>query len=104
MINRSVVSVRMGGQEYRIRSDEDPEWLQRVAAHVDESMERIRSRTDTVDSLAIAMLAALNIARELMELREAQEGRGPAGEVIAEAERVRALTELAESAAAEASA
>jgi cell division protein ZapA (FtsZ GTPase activity inhibitor) len=68
--NRSVVSVQMGGQEYRIRSDADPAWLQRVAAHVDESMARIRNRTDTVDSLAIATLAALNIARELLEQKE----------------------------------
>ena len=113
MANRSVVSVQMGGHEYRIRSDADPAWLQRVAAHVDESMERIRTRTDTVDSLAIATLAALNIARELLELKK--RGGGAVSSVAAatpaaatapgaDALRLRALIEQAEAAAGEAGA
>ena len=89
----------MGGQEYKLRSDEDPEALQRVASLVDESMERIRSRTDTVDSLAIAMLAALNIARELMELRQAH-GDVADSQAIADPERLRPLIEQVEAAAA----
>jgi cell division protein ZapA (FtsZ GTPase activity inhibitor) len=103
----------MGGQEYRIRSDADPAWLQRVAAHVDESMARIRNRTDTVDSLAIATLAALNIARELLELKEGLGATSP-GETVtggpapngpgADPDRLRALIERAEAAAGEAGA
>ena len=65
------VAVRIAGKEYRIRSDADGEWLQRVAQYVDESLRQIRERTRTVDSLDVAILAALNLARELMELREA---------------------------------
>jgi cell division protein ZapA len=64
------VAVHIAGREYRIRSDADPEWLQRVAEYVDESLRRIRERTRTVDSLDVAILAALNLARELMELKE----------------------------------
>lgn len=98
MSSRSVVSVHMGGQEYRVRSDADPQWLARVAAHVDDSMARIRSRTDTVDSLAIATLAALNIARELIELREAHGQPIEAVSPPPDPNRLRALIEQAESA------
>ena len=102
MSNRSVVSVRMGGREYKIRSDVDAEWLSRVAAHVDASMERIKRRTDTVDSLAIATLAALNIARELVELKECGAAAAPGPRADAEDPRLRALIDLAEAAAGEA--
>ncbi len=106
MDNRSVVSVRIAGHDYGIRTDSDPEWLQRVAKHVDDSMERIRTRTDTVDSLAIATLAALNIARDLIELREAYEagGKRAAAPDPAGANRLQALTRLAESELREANA
>ena len=87
----------MGGQEYRVRSDADPEWLARVAALVDESMERIRTRTDTVDSLAIATLAALNIARELVELRESLE-EDPEAPEPPDPQRLQALIEQTEAA------
>ncbi len=33
-------------------------------------MQKIRERTDTVDSLDVAVLTALNLARELIQLRE----------------------------------
>ena len=64
------VAVRIADKEYRIRSDADEEWLQRVASYVDQSFRKIRERTRTVDSLDVAILAALNLGQELMELRE----------------------------------
>jgi cell division protein ZapA len=64
------VAVRIADKEYRIRSDADEEWLQRVAHYVDASFRKIRERTRTVDSLDVAVLAALNLGRELIELRE----------------------------------
>ena len=64
------VAVKIGGRDYRIRSDLDEAWLQRVAAAVDEAMRRIRDHTDTVDSLEVAVLTALNLSRELLHLRE----------------------------------
>lgn len=69
------IAVRIAGKEYRIRSDADEEWLQRVAKYVDESFRNIRERTRTVDSLDVAVLTALNLGQELIELRE----RSPAG-------------------------
>ena len=36
------IAVNIQGRSYKIRSDEDPAFLERVAAHVDETMERVR--------------------------------------------------------------
>lgn len=68
-MSRRSVAVEISGRQYRILSDADEESLQRVASYVDETMERIRTRTGAVDSLEIALLAALNIARELVDAR-----------------------------------
>jgi cell division protein ZapA (FtsZ GTPase activity inhibitor) len=72
MASRSTVSVRIRGQEFRIRSDDDEESLQRVAGYLDETMKTVEKRTGTVDSLDVALLTALNLARELVRLREEQ--------------------------------
>ena len=87
------VSVRLGGKEYNLRSDADEEWLQQVASYVDKSMQQIRERTDTVDSLDIALLAALNLAREVLQLRQAADGKGREG---LNSERLRDLIEMVE--------
>lgn len=87
------ISIQLGGKEYRLRSDADPEWLQRVASYVDKSMQQIRDRTDTVDSLDIALLAALNLAREVLQLRGAAKD---APESDQDSERIRNLIELVE--------
>jgi cell division protein ZapA len=89
------VPVRIRGQEFRIRSDDDEESLQRVAAMLDEAMERVEQRTGAVDSLDVAMLTALNLAREVLELRQA---RGQGRPSAPDAARLRNLIELAESA------
>jgi len=99
------VEVRIAGREYRIRSDADPAWLQQVARQVDEAMTLIRDRTETVDTLEVAVLTALNLAREILLLREqlavAREAEIVAGGRDARAaspDSLRALIELAESA------
>lgn len=64
------VTIKLAGKEYRLRSDASEESLQRVAGYVDQSMQKIRKRTDTIDSLDTALLTALNLAREVLYLRE----------------------------------
>lgn len=95
---KNVVEIRIGGRDYRLRSDANENWLQGVAEYVDESMGKIRSLTDSVDSLDVAVLTALNIARELIELRE--NGPGKAARIAVEPERMAALIDVAESALA----
>jgi cell division protein ZapA (FtsZ GTPase activity inhibitor) len=92
--NRSV-SVWIRGQEFRILSDDDHESLQRVASYLDETMGKVEQRTGTVDSLDVALLTALNLARELVGIRE---GRLDAGTSGVDPGRLRSVIELAESA------
>ena len=89
------VAVQLRGQEFRIRSDEDEAALQRIAGYVDETMAHIEQRTGTVDTLNVALLTALNLARELVDLREGR--RRVAGSGVDD-ERLRSLIELAETA------
>jgi len=89
-VTKRSVAVHIRGQEFRVRSGGDEEALHRVAQYLDETMDRVSAQTGTVDSLGVAMLTALNLARELLELREAGETGDPL--------RLRALIELAEGA------
>lgn len=95
-MSKRVIAVQICGQEYRIRSDEDEASLQRMAGLVDDSMSRIAERTGTVDTLQVAVLTSLNLARDLLALRGRAAGDAPAGETT-DPERLRGLIELAES-------
>lgn len=92
------VTVRIRGREFRIRTDAEEESLQRIAGYLDETMARVEQRTGTIDSLDVALLTALNLARELVEAREGSPGGAPP----ADPKRLRALIQQAESALAEA--
>jgi cell division protein ZapA len=70
---RNSVTIKLAGKQYRLRSEASEEELQRVAVYVDQAMQRIRERTDTVDSQDTALLTALNLAREVLQLREESE-------------------------------
>ena len=90
------VGVRLQGREYQIRSDADPEWLRRVAGYVDAAMTRIREETKTVDSLDVALLTSLNLAREVVGSRSgAAEGQAPLP--APDDDRLKSLIELVES-------
>ena len=97
---RRPVKVRLNGKEYRVVTDADKDWLQDVAVKVDETMAIVRDRTETVDSLDIAVLTALNLARELMILKD--QGILPPGSDPAkhrsDALRLREILQLAEGA------
>jgi len=97
-LSKKSVAVRILGQEYRIRSDADEEWLQHVAACVDTAMDQVRERTKTVDTLDVALLTCLNLAREVLELREDQGSNSDSTAEAEHGERLRALIEMAESA------
>ena len=92
MASKPTVSVRIRGREFRIRSDEDEESLQRIAGYLDQTMDTVAKRTGTVDSLDVALLTALNLARELVRIREAG---SPARNAIAP-ERLRSLIDRVE--------
>src|SRR6266513_5284237 len=67
------VRVEIYNQTYNIRSDGDTEYISRLAEFVDSRMREISSGTLTVDSLKVAILAALHIADELHRLKNMHE-------------------------------
>ena len=66
------VSVEIYDQIYRLRGS-DPAYIERLAASVDAKMRAVSAHGSTVDSLRVAVLAALNIADELTRLRHRYE-------------------------------
>jgi cell division protein ZapA len=63
------VSVDIYDQTYHLRAP-DPEYIEKLASTVDAKMRAVSANSNTVDSLRVAVLAALNIADELMRLQE----------------------------------
>jgi cell division protein ZapA len=63
------IRVEIYNQTYNIRSDGDSEYVTGLAEFVDSRMREISSGTLTVDSLKVAILAALHIADELHRLK-----------------------------------
>ena len=82
-----MIAIKILGKEYRIKTDADPAHIERVGAYVDRVLADIQRGTpDTQDA---AILAALNIASELLQLRESK--------LAMEADRIQALIDLADS-------
>ncbi len=63
------ISVDIYDQTYNLRAH-DPEYIQKLATTVDTKMRAVSANGSTVDSLRVAVLAALNIADELIRLQE----------------------------------
>jgi cell division protein ZapA len=87
------VKVQIFGQTYAIRGELDEEYVQKLAAYVDEKMRAIADATATVDTQKLAVLAALAIADEL---HSTQKERGDREDMLREqAERCLTLVERA---------
>ena len=63
------ISVDIYDQIYNLRGT-DPEHIEKLAALVDAKMRAVSAQGSTVDSLRVAVLAALNITDELFSMRE----------------------------------
>ena len=59
-----LVQVEIYGQSYNLRGEGETSYLQDLATFVDRRMREVAEATATVDSLKVAILAALNIADE----------------------------------------
>ena len=66
MSEKRSIPVRILGQEYRVRSEAAEDTVRGAATLVDETMQRIRQRTGTVDTRDLAVLAALNLANRVV--------------------------------------
>ncbi len=65
----SRVNVEIMGQNLVVASDADDNWVKAVAEAVDEKIKAIRASSRTVNSIDVAILAALNFADELERLK-----------------------------------
>jgi len=89
---RSTV-VKVFGRDYRLRSDESEESVQRIASYVDEKMQELAASIHSPDPLGVAVLTAMNVAGELLPSKE--DRQATAGIT---AERVRRLISLVDGA------
>jgi len=79
------IRVEIYDQTYHLRGS-DPEYIAELAAYVDSKMRLISQQAATVDSLRVAVLAALNIADEFHMLKRKYDG--VAGDYNARAEQL----------------
>ena len=68
-----LVHVEIFGQTYAIRAGAEPGYVEQLAAYVDSEMREISRSGGAVDSVRIAVLAALNIADACFQLRGAKQ-------------------------------
>ena len=63
------VHVEIFGQTYTVKAGGDPGYVESLAAYVDAQMREVSRTAGAVDSVRVAVLAALNIADEAFRLR-----------------------------------
>lgn len=68
---KNVVVVRIGGEEYSIRSPADPDYTRELAGHIDRAINGVLSATQgtMVQAHKAAILASLTITDELFQAR-----------------------------------
>ncbi len=71
--SRSSVKVNIGGDIFLLKSDKDPEYVQKIAKLVDDKIKRIAKHTHVRSQAKIAVLAALNIAEQFYDLQTSYE-------------------------------
>jgi len=66
------VRVEIFDQAYNLRGS-DPDYILKLAEYVDSKMRAVAEATNTIDTVRLAVLAALNIADEYHLLKKRQE-------------------------------
>ncbi|MGQ9844312.1 MAG: cell division protein ZapA [Spirochaetota bacterium] len=72
MHNPNKIKVTIMGQIYTIEGDASSDYIARVADYVSSKMEDVASGLTNASPLQIAILAALNIADELFQVKESE--------------------------------
>lgn len=71
--DRASVTVRIAGEEHTIRANAEPEYTRQCARLVDDRIQEIRAKSGLIEGHKAAILAALSIADEMFQAREAAE-------------------------------
>lgn len=72
-MEKRVVEVEIFGNRYTLKSEFPETEVRRIAAYVDAKMREVAAQSRSVDSLHIAILTALNIARDYLQEKEGNE-------------------------------
>lgn len=67
------MKVEIYDQSYNVNASGNEEYLRELAAYVDTKMREVAESTRMVDSVKVAVLAALNVADEFFTLRSRQQ-------------------------------
>lgn len=70
----SQLQVEIFGQTYTVKAGGDAAYVRKLAAFVDEEMKDVSRASGAVDSLKVAVLAALNLADECFRLKDEAQG------------------------------
>lgn len=69
MADLKVVTVEIQGQQYPIKTSLDDSYVHRLAAHVDQRLQRAAQSAPSADTVGLAILTALNITDEYFRAR-----------------------------------
>ncbi len=75
------VNVKIFGQEFTIKGEDSPDYVEELAEFVDKKMREVASASSVITSHKVAILTAINIADELFRSRK---GTGDQDEKIRE--------------------
>ncbi len=67
------VEVKILGQSYSVRTDEDEAYIKQLARYVDEKLKEIYSAAPNVNHVKAAIMTSLGIADELFKIKMSQE-------------------------------
>ena len=70
---KKTIEVNILGQKFLVRSESEEHYVSRVAEFVNEKVMEIARKTQSIPSLNVAILAAMNIADEYLRMREKKE-------------------------------
>ena len=89
----SAIPVEIFGRVYHVRAEDDKQYVLNLAKMIHDKMTEVDRATNTIDSVRVAVLAALNLADEYCRLKKKYENR--ILELEAEKERLLRLVENA---------
>ena len=78
MSEQSAIRVQIFGAEYNVRAEDDPDHVRAVARYVDRKMRDVADCLLLRSVAKIAVVAAVNLAHELIEEEEASRKMGKA--------------------------
>lgn len=70
MSQKQSVTVRIAGEEYAIRAEASADYTKSCARYVDDRIAEIRQRSGLVETHKAAILAALSITDEFVQMRD----------------------------------